>query len=139
MIRRLAAPAPDREPPSRAERLEAVVHNTCVLWAGWVRSRRLYGSPRPLGSIMEAWVRVPGRSTDERDARCDAQLAQFQAAINDTGNDPARRMFEVHFLKPKGVHIKAVCEQYQIPRATWYRQVNTFARTVYRRAFHDSY
>lgn len=88
---------------------------------------------------MEAWIRTPGRSLNERDARCDQQLATFQAAINEYGNHPQRRMFEVHFLKPNGVHIKSVCEQFGIPRRTWYRHVNDFARAVYRKAFATTY
>lgn len=133
--RRLAAPAPDREPAKRSERLEAEVHNTAVLWARWSRTRRLFGAPHALGSIMESLVKTPGRSQDERNARCDQDLARFQSTINAFGNHPQRRMFEAHYLKPSGLHIKALCEQLGVPRASWYRHVNAFARTVYARTF----
>ena len=133
-VRRRAAPAPDRETGDRrGARLEAEVHNVCVEWARWSRSRRLYGAPPPVGSIMAALVRVPGRS-EGPNARCDPDMARFQKAVIELGTGTERRIFEAHFLSPM-LNVSAVAEQLGVSRSHWYRTVNAFARRAYSEAF----
>ena len=132
-VRRRAAPAPDRETDRRGSRLEAEVHNVCVEWARWSRTRRFYGAPPAVGSIMATLVRVPGRS-EGPNARIDPELAAFQAAVVALGTGTERRIFEAHFLSP-ALNVTAVAEQLGCSRSHWYRTVNAFARQAYQRAF----
>lgn len=132
-VRRRAAPAPDRETDRRGTRLEAEVHNVCIEWARWSRTRRFYGAPAPVGSIMAALTRVPGRS-DGPNARIDPEMARFQMAVIDLGTGTERRIFEAHFLSP-ALNVSAVAEQLGCSRTHWYRTVNAFARRAYQAAF----
>ena len=132
MPRRFAAPAPDRELPPRTDRLEAEIHNLATMWASWSRTRRRFGAPAPVGSQIRKLVFVSGGN--DRDGRLDPQLAAFHLAITEWPHDYApRRMFEMHFLRERGVRIKELCADLKIGRATWYRTVNQFARHCYAR------
>lgn len=132
-VRRRAAPAPDREQDRRGSRLEAEVHNTCVEWARWSRTRRFYGAPAPVGSVMAVLVRIPGRG-EGPNARIAPEMAAFQAAVVALGTGTERRIFEAHFLSPM-LNVSAVAEQLGCSRSHWYRTVNSFARQAYARAF----
>jgi hypothetical protein len=135
---RLASPAPERQERAGASnRLESTIHNTCVEWAAWHRSRCLYGSPRRLGSVMEQLVRVPGRALYERDARIDPDLAAFHQAIVHSNNPAARRMFELQFLLR--CNVSSVASQVGISRTHWYRVVNDFARRAYAKSIGGGY
>lgn len=130
---RRAAPAPER-PERKSIRLPAEVHNTCVEWARWTRTRGFFGGPRPVGSVMRSFVEVRGRG-DGPDARIDPDLAAFQAAIVAMGDGTARRMFEAHFLI-RGLNVTAAAGQLGCSRTHWYRTVNDFAQSAYRHAFY---
>lgn len=135
-VRRRAAVAPERS-DRRGERLESEVHTVCVEWARWSRQRRLFGAPPPVGSIMAALVRVPGRG-EGRDARCDPQMAAFQQAVIHAEDQRARRMFEAHFLSP-ALNVSAAAEALGVSRTHWYRTVNAFARRVWAQSFGTGY
>jgi hypothetical protein len=129
--RRLACPAPERE-SRKSDRLESDVYNRCVEWAHWSRTRGRFGAPGPVGSVMEAFVRVPGRDGGGPNGRLDPELAAFNAAVVEYHSGHlGRRMFEAHFIVDRTRNIRRLTAEAGISRATWYRTVNAFARAVY--------
>lgn len=127
-VRRRAAVAPDR-PERTSIRLPAEVHNTCVEWARWNRTRGFFGAPMPSGSVLEQLLTVKGGG-EGPNARCDPALAAFQTAINTWGTALERRIFEAHYLRERQ-SIKRAAAEVGISRTHWYRVVNDFARKVY--------
>lgn len=130
---RFAAPAPDRPSRRSSDRLESDVHAMCVEWAHWASTRHRFGAPRlNPGSSIEQFHRIPSSAGDDRSGRCSRDLALFNAVVIQHEDQISRKIFEAHFLK-RSKHIKRLSDEYGLSRATWYRRVNAFARSVYGR------
>lgn len=131
--RRVAAPAPERERRRRSDRLESEVDTMCREWAAWSATRHRFGAPRlNPGSSMEQFHRVPSSAGDQRSGYCSRDLAVFNWAVINHEDQDGRAIFEAHFLR-RDAHIKRIAMELGIARATWYRRVNAFARSVYGR------
>jgi len=135
--RRLAAPAREASDAALAEReargaLPEHIDQLCWNWANWCETRRYFGPPPNLPSLLGRVQRVPGRAgTDGPDARLNAQLAALHLAIiGQPANALDRCVFEAHYrYRPRS--IKAAASAMKIGRQHWYSLRNAFARRVY--------
>ena len=135
--RRLASVGGDRSAEDLAEReargaLPEHIDELCWAWARWCETRRYFGPPPNLPSLLGRVQRVAGRPGDGGpDAALSAQLAALHLAIiGQPVNALDRCVFEVHYrYRPKSV--KHAAALLGIGRQHWYTLRNSFARRVY--------
>ena len=140
---RLAAAAPmmrQNESELRAARgaLDPEIDAFCEVWSQWCRTRRYYGPPAQMPSILGQLGRRTVRSTapgEGRDSFCSAEILAFHTAIVAQPPDALdRRVFEAHYLWHVR-NIKTAAHAFGIGRRHWYTLVNRFARRVYAQHF----
>lgn len=138
--RRAAWPAPQYTEQQLAEReerggLPAEIDDLCFGWAIWASTRRYFGPPGRLDSIIGQLRSRTPRATDGAggpNARCSQELACFHQAVLAGGEGTDRVVFEVHYrYRPKS--IKRAAELLDISRAHWYYLRNRFAIAAFAR------
>ena len=140
---RYAAPAPtpadeDDAPETALEAAQLSeqrdLHDLCVAWVGWQRTRRHYGGQSSPVSLLGQLISkgtgrgVPGGGPD---AACDAELLAFEVAYSSQPRDALDvRVFTAHYLH--GVkNIKREAERYGVSRQHWYRLVCACRQRIY--------
>ena len=133
---RLAAPGPigresDEVPALDEEQRD--LDDLCERWVAWTRSRRLYGPPPQMGSILGQLSGTSSRPVQAGgpDAINSAELAAFHLAYTCQPDQLDKRVFAlyyVHRVKP----IKAAAGALGISRPTFYRLLADFRRNVTR-------
>ncbi|HMQ71417.1 MAG TPA: hypothetical protein PKD25_02775 [Rubrivivax sp.] len=137
--RRLAAPAPplrdddDRaDEPAQTQR-DRDLHAVCEAWVRWRHSRRLYGPPSNMPSLLGRLTTrsLAARAPGGPDAPCSAELYAFHAAYLAQPEDSLdRQVFELHYwhrVKP----IKTAAAALGISRKHWYVLLGAFRARVY--------
>lgn len=137
---KLAAPAPQDdetedlavESAELAERAE--LHELCLDWSWWCRTRRFYVRPSLPASLLGK-LRTPTatrRGNGGPDAIASAELAAFHLAVLGQPSEALdRKVFELHYYW--GVrNVKASAATLGISRQHWYRLVNDFRERAYR-------
>ena len=136
--RRLAWPAPPGKPEQVSEReargaLEPHIDHMCHAWAHWVGTRRFYGPPAGLSSIIgRLRMRTP-QATDGSagpNAIASQEIAYFNLAVMAGGDGKDRLVFEVHY-RFRPASIKRAAEVIGVGRQHWYTLRNGFARRAY--------
>lgn len=118
----------------QADDSQPIVHQLCIEWAAWCRSRRLYVNLSMPKSLLERLTsKSSGRSlAGGPDAALSADLTAFHQAYR---SQPAealdRKVFELHYYW--GVrNVKAAASAIGIGRQHWYTLVRGFRTRVYR-------
>ncbi|MBD9395599.1 hypothetical protein [Acidovorax sp. ACV01] len=132
---RLAAPGPigresDEMPALDEEQRD--LDDLCERWVAWTRSRRLYGPPPQMGSILGQLSGTSSRPVQAGgpDAINSAELAAFHLAYTCQPDQLDKRVFAlyyVHRVKP----IKAAAGALGISTRHFYRLLETFRKTVH--------
>ena len=137
-IRRRGRPAPAESPEQWAEKearraLEPHIDAICHAWADWVRTRRFYGPPAGLPSIIgKLRTRTPPATDGSGgpNAEASAELAYFNLAVIAGGEGRDRLVFELHYrFRPRS--IKQAAEVIGVGRQHWYTLRNAFARRAW--------
>jgi hypothetical protein len=138
--RRVAWPAPQYTEKQMAEReerggLPAEIDDLCHAWARWVSTRRYFGPPGRLDSIIGQLRSRTPRATDGMagpNAPCSQELACFHQAVLAGGEGTDRIVFEVHY-RYRPASIKRAADLLDISRAHWYYLRNRFAIAAFAR------
>lgn len=134
---KLAAPAPtrtedDEDAAPEQTQQDRDLHAVCEQWVRWRHSRRLYGPPPSLPSLLgqliakRRGIARPGGP----DAACSAELAAFHVAYLYQQDGIDKQIFELHYwqrVKP----IKAAARVLGVSRKTWYAQLSAFRKRVH--------
>lgn len=136
--RRIAAVARQYTAEESAERearqaLPAEIDAMCHAWAYWYHTRRYFGPPARLPSIIgKLRTRTP-QATDGSagpNALCSRDIAIFHTAVVASGDGQSRLVFELHYrYRPKP--IKAAASAFGINPRQWYSLRNSFARKAW--------
>ena len=115
-----------------AERAE--LHELCLDWSWWCRTRRFYVRPSLPASLLGK-LRTPTatrRGNGGPDAVASAELFAFHLAVVGQPTEALdRKVFELHYYW--GVrNVKASAAELGISRQHWYRLVNDFRDRAYR-------
>lgn len=107
------------------------IDDLCWRWAAWSRTRKLFGPP-PIapGILGKLTKRGTSRRGGPPDAALSPELAALNRAIAGQPEDIARRVFMLHYVHQVG-HVKLAAEALGISRATWYRLLGDFRRTIH--------
>lgn len=136
--RRRAAPAPPLPAEALAERaarsaLPDEIDSLCQAWARWCATRRYFGPPAGLPSVLGSLHTRTVMATDGsggRNAFCSREIACFHLAVLAGGEGKDRLVFEAHYrLRPAS--IKAAASALGIGRQHWYTLRNGFARRAW--------
>lgn len=140
-LQRLAAPAPqlldddEAEPSADTKKLaaSAEVHDLCVRWASWCRSRRVYVRPSLPPSLLGRLAsKGSGRGGDGPNALCSAELMAFHGAYLSQPQEALDRIaFELHYYWAVR-NIKTAAAELGISRQHWYRLVADCRDRIYR-------
>lgn len=135
---KLAAAAPaaatDDDAPAQTDR-DNELHALCEAWVSWMKSRRLYGAPRPMPSLLGR-LRTPTRASASQDgpgAPCSAELAAFHLAYCRQPETLHKVVFAQHYLhrpmmpgRRRPLPIKTAAAALGISRAQWYALLAEF-------------
>lgn len=102
-------------------------------WAQWCRTRRYFGPPDRLPSIIgQLRTRTP-QATDGNigpNAACSQELAIFNLAVQYGGSGKDRMVFEMHYrYRPASIRVAAAA--LGISRQHWYTLRNSYARKTW--------
>lgn len=129
-----AAPAPgadDEVSPALSDE-QRDLDDLCERWVAWTRTRRLYGPPPVMGSVLGQLSGTSSRplKAGGPDAISSAELAAFHLAYTCQPDALDKRVFAlyyVHRVKP----IKAAAAALGIGRAHFYTVLADFRKRVY--------
>lgn len=110
------------------------LHNYCLRWAAWRYTRKFYLKPQA-GNLLARMQ--PARSGKEPDAKLDAEMQFFNAAVSALKGDSAHAGDMTcfwSFYVDQDRNIKAVAHKMGIGRQTYYDRVGRAARLAYRMA-----
>ena len=132
---RLSAPGPASQEDDAAPALseeQRDLDDLCERWVAWTRSRRLYGPPPVMGSVLGQLSGTSSRplKTGGPDAVSSAELAAFHVAYTCQPDALDKRVFAlyyVHRVKP----IKAAAAALGIGRPHFYTVLADFRKRVY--------
>ena len=132
---RLAAPGPaghedDGGPALNEEQRD--LDELCERWVAWTRSRRLYGPPPAMGSVLGQLSGTSSRplKAGGPDAISSAELAAFHLAYTcqpDALDKRVFAMYYVHRVKP----IKAAAAALEISRTHFYLVLSEFRKRLH--------
>ncbi|MBC8739030.1 hypothetical protein F6X40_19950 [Paraburkholderia sp. UCT31] len=105
------------------------LHELCLRWAAWCRSRRYLGAPRVPPGILARMQ--PGPVRDVPDAQMSPQLSLFNTAVSAQPDSPAKISFLIFYLHPARCVKEAAAAQ-EVSRDGFYRRVRRFRRKAYR-------
>lgn len=132
---RLAAPGPastdDDTAPALSEE-QRDLDALCERWVAWTRSRRLYGPPPVMGSVLGQLSGTSSRplKAGGPDAIASAELAAFHLAYTCQPDALDKRVFAlyyVHRVKP----IKAAAAALDISRKHFYTVLSDFRKRLH--------
>lgn len=132
---RLSAPGPASQEDDAAPALseeQRDLDDLCERWVAWTRSRRLYGPPPVMGSVLGQLSGTSSRplKAGGPDAISSAELAAFHVAYTCQPDALDKRVFAlyyVHRVKP----IKAAAAALQISRTHFYLVLSEFRKRLY--------
>ena len=132
---RLAAPGPASQDDETAPQLsdeQRDLDDLCERWVAWTRSRRLYGPPPVMGSVLGQLSGTSSRplKAGGPEASSSAELAAFHVAYTCQPDALDKRVFAlyyVHRVKP----IKAAAAALQISRTHFYLVLSEFRKRLY--------
>lgn len=138
--RRIAAAARPYTAEEATERearraLPAEIDALCHAWAHWCHTRRYYGPPDSLPSVIGQLRTRTSRATDGSggpNALCSHELARFHLAVLSLGTGRERAVLELHY-RYRPASIKQAAHVLGIGRQHWYTLRNTAARKAYSR------
>ncbi len=133
---RLAAPAPltdgeDVSPPLNDEQRD--LDDLCERWASWKASRRLYGPPPSMGSVLgqlSGATRMRPLIPGGPDAVCSAELAAFHMAYTCQPDELEKRVFELYYVH-RVAPVKRAAAALGISRQHFYRSLTEFRKHLY--------
>ncbi|MEY2689153.1 MAG: hypothetical protein RL375_3351 [Pseudomonadota bacterium] len=134
-----AAPAPQRSTIEVADEADlpdasrpetSAEHALCEAWAGWSRSRRLYGPPPLAAGVLGKLTAKARKLGTGPDAYCSAELMALHLAITAQPMDVDRVVFELHYRwRVKGIKLAAA--ELGISASTWHRKLGAFRSRIY--------
>lgn len=130
--RRLAAAAPDGDESRSRVRIDPAAHSMAVEWGVWARTRRLFGAPPRVRSVLGSLRQAPAATGQPAvpNAVCSADLSAFNIAVSAYPDKVARAAFAQAFVA-NARPVKAAAEQLGVGRTQWYRMVAAVAHSAY--------
>lgn len=132
---RLAAPGPASQDDETAPQLsdeQRDLDDLCERWVAWTRTRRLYGPPPVMGSVLGQLSGTSSRplKAGGPDAISSAELAAFHLAYTCQPDALDKRVFAlyyVHRVKP----IKSAAAALKISRTHFYLVLSEFRKRLH--------
>lgn len=107
------------------------IDDLCWRWAAWSRTRKLFGPPPiPPGILGKLTKKGTSRRGGPPDAILSPEMLALNGAISAQPHDVARQVFMLHYVHQVGP-VKLAAELLGISRATWYRLLGEFRRTIH--------
>ncbi|MFD2754279.1 hypothetical protein [Comamonas terrae] len=130
---RLAAAAPqdeELEPIPGQEQLD--LDNLCEQWVAWKSTRRFYGPPAKMGSILGqlSGSRTRALKTDGPDAYCSAELAAFHLAYTCQPDALDKWVFDLYYVH-RITPVKTAAAALNISRQHFYLVLGEFRKRVH--------
>ena len=133
--RRLAAPAPlqhgPEAPPEMSDE-QRDLDDLCERWVHWKASRRLFGPPPTMGSVLGqlSGTRTRPLKQGGPDAICSAELAALHVAYTCQPDALDKRVFDLYYVH-RVAPVKAAAAALAISRKHFYAVLGDFRKRLH--------
>lgn len=133
---RLAAPGPasrDGEEMSPLDEEQRDLDDLCERWVAWKATRRLYGPPPTMGSVLGqlSGTRTRPLQPGGPDAISSAELAAFHIAYTCQPDALDKRVFELYYVH-RVAPVKSAAAALKISRSHFYLVLSEFRKKLYK-------
>ena len=132
--KRLAAPAPEREDESDIQQSDEQrdLDDLCERWVHWKASRRLFGPPPTMGSVLGqlSGTRTRPLKQGGPDAICSAELAALHVAYTCQPDALDKRVFDLYYVH-RVAPIKSAAMALKISRKHFYTVLGDFRKRLH--------
>jgi hypothetical protein len=132
--KRLAAPAPVREDETDIQQSDEQrdLDDLCERWVHWKSSRRLFGPPPTMGSVLGqlSGTRTRPLKQGGPDAICSAELAALHVAYTCQPYALDKRVFDLYYVH-RVAPIKSAASALKISRKHFYTVLGDFRKRLH--------
>ena len=131
---RLAAPAPVHDDEEQAQQSDEQrdLDDLCERWVRWQATRRLFGPPPTMGSVLGqlSGTRTRPLRQGGPDAACSAELAALHVAYTCQPDALDKRVFDLYYLH-RVAPVKAAAAALGIGRPHFYTVLGDFRKRLH--------